>query len=184
MKSFQQNLLIALAFALCCLCAWQWRFQTVQRQHLGDREQVIYRQGTAIRNYTNSIDKLNQQINRMDTTIAGLNTNLEVALKTNHDFIIQQRREIARLGSSNDFLLLELIQCTNDVATLQSNLDTDYAGIKKQNAIVEELVTNRDYFVQKYTNTVTLYNDLVGKYTNLVERFNRLQSSTTNVPPK
>ena len=184
MKSFQQNLLIALAFALCCLCAVQWRFQTVQRQHLGDREQVIFHQGTAIQNYTNSIDKLNQQVNRMDATIASLNTNLEHALQTNRDFAILQRRDIARLGASNDTLQLQIAQCTNDIAILQSNLDLAYAGIKKQNAVVEELVTNRDYFVQRYTNTVNLYNELVGKYTNLVDRFNRLQSSVTNSPPK
>ena len=32
---------------------------------------------------------------------------------------------------------------TNAVATLQSNLDTAYDGIKKQNAVVEQLVAQR-----------------------------------------
>jgi len=180
MRSFQQKLFVVLACALCGLCAWQWRSQTVQRQYLVGREEKIFQQGTAIQNYTNSIDKLNQQVNRMDATIAALNTNLEHVLQTNRDFVILQKREIARLGASNDTLQLQIAQCTNDIALLQSNLDTAYAGIKKQNAVVEELVTNRDYFVQKYTNTVSMYNELVGKYTNLVERFNRLQSSMTN----
>jgi len=177
MKSFQQNLLIALAFALCCLCAWQWRFQTVQRQHLAGREQVIFQQGTAIQNYTNSIEKMSQQLARMDQTIAGLNTDMTNALQTNKEFIIIQKREIAHLGASNDFLMSEIAQYTNNIAALQSNLDAAYAGIKKQNAVVDELVTNRDDFVQRYTNLVIRYNDLVGKYTNVVDRLNQLQST-------
>jgi chromosome segregation ATPase len=184
MKSFQQNLLIALAFALCALCAWQWHFQTVQRGWLADRNKEIARRDTDIQGYTNSLDKMNQQITRMDQTIAGLNGDMKQALKTNSEFIILEKREIARLGASNDILLSDIVQYTNALATLQSNLDTAYEGIKKQNAVVEQLVTNRDFFIQKYTNTVILYNDLVGKYTNVVERLNKLQATLTNAPGK
>jgi chromosome segregation ATPase len=187
MKSFQQNLLIALALALCALCVWQWHFQTVQRGWLDDRNHEIAARDTKIEGYTNSLDKMNGQITRMDQTVAGLNSNLEAALKTNSEFIIQLKRQAARVGASNDTLLSDIAQYTNAIATLQSNLDTAYAGIKKQNTVVEELVTNRDYFVQKYTNTVTLYNDLVGKYTNALDRINQLQAAAaaaTNAPRK
>ena len=185
MKSFQQNLLIALAFALCALCAWQWHFQTVQRGRLEDREQEIYQKGAAIQGLTNAQDKLNQQIARMDQSLAGLNSNLAQTLKTNGELIIQQKREIARLGASNDTLLNEIAQYTNAVAALQSNLDIAYDGIKKENAVVEQLAAVRDEYVQKYTNTVNQYNDLVGKYTNLVDRFNKLQAAfPTNAPRK
>ena len=47
---------MALAFALCALCAWQWHFQTVQRARLEDREQEINRRDTAILHYTNDLD--------------------------------------------------------------------------------------------------------------------------------
>ena len=96
---------------------------------------------------------------------------------------------MARLGASNDTLLNDVAQYTNAVATLQSNLDTAYDGIKKQNAVVEQLAAQRDEFVQKYTNmvtkyneTVSQYNDLVGKYTNVVDRLNKLSSPATNRP--
>lgn len=187
MKSFQQNLLIALALALCALCVWQWHFQIVERGWLADRNIDIAVRDTKIQSYTNSLEAMNQQISRMDKTIAGLNDNLDQALKTNGEFIIQLKREVARLGASNDTLLSDISQYTNALATLQSNLDTAYAGIKKQNTVVEELATNRDYYVQKYTNTVNLYNDLVGKYTNVLERINQLQAAAaaaTNGPRK
>ncbi len=189
MKSFQQNLMMALAFALCGLCAWQWYFQTVQRGRLAAQNQELYKRDTAIQGYTNSLDKMNQQITRMDQTIAGLNGDLKQALQTNGEFIILQKREMARLGASNDTLLNDVAQYTNAVATLQSNLDTAYDGIKKQNAVVEQLAAQRDEFVQKYTNmvtkyneTVSQYNDLVGKYPNVVDRLNKLQSAATNRP--
>ena len=184
MKRFQQNLLITLALALCGLCTWQWYFQTVQRARLADQNQKIYDRDTAIQGYTNSMDKMNHQIMQMDQTIAGLNGELKETLKTNGEFIILQKREIARLGASNDTLLGEISQYTNAVATLQSNLNTAYDGIKKQNAAVEQLVAQRDEFVQKYTNAVNQFNDLVGKYTNTVDRLNKLQSAAASAPGK
>ena len=56
MKSFQQNLLIALALALCGLCAWQWHFQTVQRGWLAD-QQIDNEVREPIQGYTNSLDR-------------------------------------------------------------------------------------------------------------------------------
>jgi len=189
MKSFQQNLLMAIAFALCGLCAWQWHFQTVQRGWLAGTNREISQRDAAIQGYTNSLDKVNEQITRMDQTIAGLNDDVKQALKTNGEFIILQKREIARLGASNDTLLSDLAQYTNAVASLQSNLDAAYDGIKKQNAALEQLAAQRDEFIQKYTNLVNKYNDtvsqyngLAGKYTNAVDRLNKLQSAATNHP--
>ncbi len=187
MKNFQQTLLIALALALCALCAVQWHFQTVQRGQLENREQQIYQRDTAIQDYTNALDKTRQQVARMEGSLATLNTNFAEALKTNSEIIIQQKRDIARLSANNDTLTNEISQYTNAVAALQSNLDTAYAGIKKQNASIEQL----EPYVGKYTNTVsqynalvTNYNDLFAKYTNLVDRFNKLQSAPAANSPR
>ncbi len=187
MKSFQQNLLIALAFALCALCVWQWHFQTVQRGWLADRNKDIAARDTKIQSYTNSLDKMDQQITRMDQTIAGLDDNLRQALKTNSEFIILQKRQIARLDASNDTLLSDAAQYTNAIAILQSNLSTAYAGIKTQNTNLELLAADREKWYKAYTNTVSQYNDLVGKYTNVVDRLNQLQAAAaaaTNAPHK
>ena len=128
MKNFQQTLLIALALALCALCAWQWHFQTIQRGELAVREQQIYQRDSAIQDYTNELTKTSQQLGRMEESLATLNTNLTKALRTNSELIIQQKRDIARLSANNDTLTNEIAQYTNAVATLQSNLDTAYAG--------------------------------------------------------
>jgi chromosome segregation ATPase len=189
MKNFQQNLLMALALALCGLCAGQWYFQTVQRGRLEAQNKIIAGQDTAIQGYTNSLDKQNHQVARMEKDLAGLSAAWEQAVKTNREANLEQRREIARLGANNDTLLSDIAQYTNAVATLQSNLDTAYDGIKKQNAVVEQLASQRDEYIEKYTNmvakyndTVNLYNGLMGKYTNLVDRFNKLQATLTNKP--
>ena len=68
MKNFQQNLLMALALALCGLCAGQWYFQTVQRGRLEAQNKIIAGQDTAIQGYTNSLDKQNHQVARMERT--------------------------------------------------------------------------------------------------------------------
>jgi chromosome segregation ATPase len=184
MKNFQQNLLMTLAFALCALCAWQWHFATVQRVRLGDREQEISRMDTAIQGYTNDLEKAKQQVTRLEESLAGLNGDLRQALKTNSEIAIQQKREIARLGANNDTLMSELIQYTNAVAALQSNLDTAYDEVKKRDAIMGQLAAMRDEYIQKYTNTVNQYNELVSKYTNVVDRLTKLQSAPATNPPR
>jgi chromosome segregation ATPase len=187
MKSFQQNLLMALALALCGLCVWQWYFQTVQRKRLEDQNQEIYQRDTAIQGYTNSLDEQNHHINRMEQDLAGLNDSLKQALKTNSEFIIVQKREIARLGASNDTLSNNISQYTNAIAILTNDLEAAQAGIRMQNTNLELLVAERDKWVGMYTNmvlknndTVIQYNELVGKYTNLVGKYNKLVSDATN----
>jgi len=189
MRNFQQNLLIALALALCGLCAGQWYFQTVQRTRLAAENQKIADRDTAIQGYTNSLDKLNHQVMRMEQDITGLNAALQETLKTNREVIIEQKREIARLGANNDTLISDIVQYTNAIATLQSNLDTAFEGIRTQNTNVEVLVRNRDEansnyanMVTQYNSTVVKYNELVGRYTNVVDRLNKLQSAATNRP--
>ena len=114
---------------------------------------------------------------------------MQEGLKTNREVIIEQKREIARLGANNDTLLSDIAQYTNAIATLQSNLDTAYEGIKAQNANLELLVKDRDKWVGMYTNMVitnnhiiSQYNELMGKYTNVVDRLNKLQAAATNRP--
>jgi chromosome segregation ATPase len=186
MKNFQQKLLIILALALCALCAWQWRVQTLQRGWLKDRDEMLYHKNIAIGGYTNELTKTSQQITRLEQSLAGLNDSFTTTLKTNGDLIIQQKRDIARLSADNDTLKSDIAQYTNFIAVLQTNLDTAYAGIKKQNEAIDKL----EPYYEKYTNTVARYNDLasnyndvIGKYTNLVDRFNKLQAApATNAP--
>jgi chromosome segregation ATPase len=189
MKNFQQNLLMALALALCGLCAGQWYFQTVQRGRLEAQNKIIAERDKAIQGDTNSLDKQNHQIARMEHDLAGLSAALDLAVKTNREANLEQRREIARLGANNDTLLSDIAQYTNAVATLQSNLDAAYEGIKTQNTNLELLVADRDKWVGMYTNMVitnnhiiSQYNDLMGKYTNVVDRLNKLQAAATNSP--
>ena len=96
MKNLQQNLLIALALALCGLCAWQWYVQTVLRNHIDALDQSIFKQSTEIQGYTNSIKT-------MDTEIAGLQARvaeLKKQAQSNDQVILAQKRDLLRLQAS------------------------------------------------------------------------------------
>ena len=75
MKNFQQNLLILLALALCGLCVFQWYEQTAQRDEITTLNGVVYQKNVAIRDATNSIAVLNQQIGQLDSSLTETKAN-------------------------------------------------------------------------------------------------------------
>jgi uncharacterized coiled-coil DUF342 family protein len=178
MKNFQQNLLIFLALCLCGLCGYQWYFETIQRARLDRLNQVVFERATAIQGYTNTMRAMDRQIAQMDQQI----TLLRKTATTNDQMLITQKREIARLEGSNDTLTNEVAQYKNAVDGLEAKLKEAYQGIAKQNKAVEELVAQRDDFVQKYNDSIKERNDLVVKYNQLVERLNKLQSNNAKGP--
>ena len=109
---------------------------------------------------------------------------LKQTLMTNGEFIIAQKREIARLAASNDTLSGEIPEYTNALASLESKLKEAYDGIKKQNEAVEQLAAQRDEFVKKYNDSVKDRNEVVVKYNEVVDRLNKLQAALTNSPGK
>ena len=90
MKNFHQNLLIALALALCALCVWQWYGQTLQRNQIDSLNVQLSQKLAAIQGYTNSIRAMDDQIAQMDARI----TQLKDTIKTNDDLILIQKREM------------------------------------------------------------------------------------------
>jgi chromosome segregation ATPase len=175
MKNFQQNLLIVLALGLCALCAWQWYDQTRQRVRIEGLNHVLDEKSTAIQGYTNSIATMNQQIDQMDSSL----TQLKTENKTNEQEMLSQKREINRLQITSEVMTNEIAQYTNAVNTLETRLKEAYAGIKKQNAAIQELTTQRDEYVQKLNASVKERNDIVDKYNKLVDQIKK-QSSATN----
>jgi uncharacterized coiled-coil DUF342 family protein len=60
---------------------------------------------------------------------------------------------------------------------LATKLEEAYAGIKRQNEAISNLVDQRDEFVAKYTNSINARNDLVEKYNDLVGQMKKLEDS-------
>jgi chromosome segregation ATPase len=173
MKNFQQNLLIALALGLCGLCAWQWYFQTVQRDRIDKVDQMVYKQSVEIQGYTNSIAS-------MDAEIAGQQgriNELKQTLGSNDQMIVDQKRDILRLQLSAEGLSNEIVQYQSLTNLLATKLEEAYAGIKRQNEAISNLVDQRDEFVAKYTNSINARNDLVEKYNDLVGQMKKLEDS-------
>jgi chromosome segregation ATPase len=172
MKNFQQNLLIVLALALCCLCAYQWYEQTVQREEITTQNGMIYEKNVAIQDATNSIATLNHQIEQMDARL----TEIKAAAATNEQLVVSQRVEIAQLQITGVNLTNEIAQYKTAVDTLSAKLKDAYAGIEKQNESITNLVAQRDDFVTKYNDEVKERNDVVGKYNDLVNQMQKQQS--------
>ncbi|HWD91494.1 MAG TPA: hypothetical protein VG938_04010 [Verrucomicrobiae bacterium] len=171
MKNFQQNLLIFLAVCLCGLCAYQWYYQTVQRNEVAKLSRVAYDESVSIRDDTNSIATLNHQISLMDSNL----TELKSAAKTNAEITAAQKRELGRLQIVSEGLTNELAQYRDAVGTLTNKLNEAYAGIEKQNVALKELAAQRDEFVQKYNDEVKDRNNVVSNYNALASQVQKLQ---------
>src|SRR5271169_409865 len=155
MKNFQQNLLVALALALCVLCAYQWYGQTLQRNEIQGLNKIVYEKSVAIRDYTNAVATLSHQVAEMDARI----TELKDMVRTNEQLAVAQRREINRLQTVGESMTNQIVEYKSAVDTLETKLKEAYAGIKKQNESLQELVAQRDEFVKKYNDSVKDRND-------------------------
>ena len=173
MKSFQQNLLIALALGLCLLCAFQWHGQTIQREQINQLNQISYDKSLEIQRYTNSIQTMEHQISQMDGQI----TELKATVKTNEQTILDQKRELNKLEAQGEALTNEITQYKEAMAGLEAKLKDAYEGVKKQNEAIKQLVIERDDFVRKYNDSVNERNTIVGKYNELVGQMEKLQGA-------
>lgn len=172
MKNFQVNLLIALALALCGLCAWQWYEQTLQREEITTMNGMIYEKNAAIQGYTNSIATLNHQVNQMDAHL----TEIKAVVATNEQLVISQKAGIAQLQFANLSLTNEITQYKAAVDTLEARLKDAYAGIDKQNETITNLIGQRNDLVQKYNDEVKDRNEIVAKYNDLAKQIQKQQN--------
>jgi chromosome segregation ATPase len=172
MKNLQQNLLIILALALCGLCVYQWRVQTIQRNEITTQNGMLYDNNVAIQGATNSIATLNHQIEQMDAEI----TVIKAAAATNEQLVVSQKAELTELRFANENLTNDVTQYQAAVNTLEAKLKDAYADIEKQNESVTNLVAQRDEFVKKYNDSVKDRNDVVAKYNDLVNQIQKQQA--------
>ena len=177
MKNFQQNLFIALALGLCGLCAWQWYFQTVQRDRIDKLDQTIYKQSAQIQGYTNSIASLEAELAGHEGRI----NELKQTIASNSQEVITQKREVLRLKLTAEAMSNEIAQYQSLTNILASKLTEAYQGVKKQNEAISNLVAERDEFVSKYNESVKSRNDVVEKYNALVQQFKKFQDEVTRI---
>ncbi len=150
MKNLQQNLLVALTLCLCGLCAYQWYYQTLQRNRIQTLNQLVYEKSVTVRDATNSIVTLDHQVAEMDARL----TELRGTVKTNEITLLDQKEQLTSLRIANGALTNEIAQYQDAVGTLTNKLTEAYAGIEKQNAALKELAAQRDELVRKYNDEV------------------------------
>jgi chromosome segregation ATPase len=166
MKQLQQNLLIVLALGLCGLCAWQWYVQTVQRQTIGNLNQMVFDRNDTIQNDTNMIATLNSKVNDMDVQITGL----KATVTTNEQVMASQSAQITQLQFDNATYTNEIAQYKVAVDTLETRLNDANSNIDKQNETITNLLSQRSELVLKYDELATNRNEIVQKYNALVKQ--------------
>jgi uncharacterized coiled-coil DUF342 family protein len=176
MKNVQQNLLILLALGLCGLCAWQWYFQTVQRNQIDRLDQAIYKQSAEIQGYTNSISGMNAEIAGQQARV----NELKQTIASNSQALTLQQRDNLRLQIVADSLTNQIVQYQSLTNVLVGKLTEAYDGIKKQNAAISNIVAQRDEIVEKYNASVKSRNDLVEKYNDLVQQVKKIQDAANS----
>lgn len=171
MKNFQRNLFIVLALALCGTCAYQWYLQAMQTNAIEGLNQVIYQKSSDIQGFTNSIKRMDDDINQLHERVA----ELKQTIVSNDQWAINEKREVARLQSSADIMTNEIWQYKAVVETLTNKLAEAYDGEK-------ELAKQRDEFIKKANDSIKAQNDVTTKYNTLVDRFNKLQTNLAARP--
>jgi len=169
MKNFHQNLLIVLALGLCGLCVYQWYDQTVQRNRLEKLNLVLADKSLAIQGYTNSLDTLNHEV-------------AQTAAATNDQANLIQKHELTRLQLLTEVQTNEISQYQTAVSNLQAKLGELVEGIKKQNAAIGELTTQRDDFLQKLNDSIKDRNAVVDKYNELVKQVDKANAAGIKEP--
>ncbi len=173
MKNFQQNLFVAVALGLCGLCAWQWYFQTVQRERIDALDQTVYKQASQIQGYTNSLANMDAEMSGNQARI----DELKQTAKTNELEMVSEKREVLRLKISAESLSNEIAQYQSLTNLLTGKLQEAYDGVRKQNEAVAKLVAERDEFVGKYNESVKARNEVVEKYNDLVQQVKKIEDA-------
>jgi chromosome segregation ATPase len=176
MKNFQQSLLITLALGLCALCAWQWYLQTGQRNRIDSLDQRVYQQAVDIQGYTNSLVGRDAEIAGQQARI----NQLKQAVATNEQASLSLKRDLLRLEHESEGLSNEIVQYQSLTNLLATRLTQAYAGIKKQNEAISNLVSQRDEFVAKFNDSVKSRNEIVEKYNDLVREVEKRQAAAAS----
>jgi len=173
MKNAQVNLLMAMALALCGLCAWQWYEQTLQRNGIEALNRLVYDRDAAIQGYTNSLAMLTHQAAQLDARLGELKS----ASATNEQVAAARQTELEALHSANLNLTNAITQYQQTVEALETRLKEAYAGIERQNEAISNLLAERNELTRKYNDQVKDRNDIVAKYNELVKQVENLQNA-------
>lgn len=175
--SFLSNLLIVFALVLCGLCTYQWNRETQDRERIRALIQTNYQHNVEIQNYTNTIRRMDTQINELDQKIL----ELKAAVRTNDAIILDLRLERSQLNATNDVLARQLQVFTSAFQQATNQLGEAYQNIGKLNDMVKEVAGQRDDLVKQLNQAITERNDLVKQYNDLVDKFKQVQDVVTNL---
>ncbi len=175
--SLLSNLLIVFALALCGLCTYQWNRETQDRERIRALIQTNYLYSVDIQSYTNTIRRMDTQVNELDQRIL----ELKAASKTNEAAILDLRLERSQLNATNDVLARQLQVFTNAFQQATNQLGEAYDSIRKLNELVKEVAGQRDDLVKQLNQAIAERNDLVKQYNELVDKFKQVQDVVTNL---
>lgn len=179
MKSFLPNLLLALAIALCALCAVQWTREARLRRELVALQQIV-------RDKTQSEQTLQASLKRADAELARMdarNLDLKQTGQTNSQDIAALRQQLKQSASDAATLRAKLAEYTTAVERQNESIRRQNESLAKQNkdigesnAALKRLADERNAWVKKHDESVLKFNDLVRQYNALVKQLEAAQA--------
>lgn len=165
MKNPLQTLLIAFALGLCGLTAYQWLREARVRQEITAVTQTNYDQALAIQNYTNTINRQDQQIAQIDKRLTEA-----------REVIASNSITIVTLITATNQLGMALTVYSNGVVTLQAQVKQASEAIQQANETIKTAVAERDTWVQKVNECIKERNEVVQQYNDLVKQVEEMQN--------
>lgn len=172
------NLLIVLALGLCALCVYQWWRETETRQSIQGLYNTQFTLESEIQQHTNRIHNMDLRIAELVNDV----TRFQGIVRTNETTIIQLRTEINGLEDTNQWLNAQLEVYTNAFSQATNQLSEAYDNIKKQNELIQQVVSERDEFVTRLNQSIEERNQVVAQYNELVGKVEQIQSQIDAQP--
>lgn len=173
MKNGLQNLLIALALALCGLCAWQWHREAKLRQEIQRLTDSVQDHRERIQGLEGTLKRSEEEVKRLES----LRVELVENLKSNRAHIAQLTKDLARTEEELEKSARKIEDYKRALDTANQSIIKQNEDIKRQNEEVKKLVEERNDAVVKYNKLVAEFNDLAKKWNALQEQL------ATNAPP-
>jgi septal ring factor EnvC (AmiA/AmiB activator) len=159
-RNFLQNLLIAFAFCLCGLIAFQWDRETKLQQQVQALTDTIHDKKVQIQDLQGTLQRTEEEVKRLDT----LKNELTATVNSN-------QLQIAQLTKDLDKANVELERDAKQIDNYKNALEQANASIKKQNEDIskqneelKQMATERNDAVVKYNKLVQDFNDLAKKW--------------------
>ena len=160
MKSFLQNLLIAISLMLCALIAYQWLREARTHEQLQKRTNELHAKAEAVQSLEGQLKRSEAEVMRLET----LKADLTEIVKTNRQEIARLDRELEQAKDDHERDVRQIEAYKDAVDRANEAIKKQNEDIAKQNEEMNKLVADRNELVQKHNKLAEDYNKLAKQW--------------------